>query len=363
VIRPVRVAEQVPSHEKCFSPPEMKPNDQPLRTSEFRPADSSAEFLAAINELVSAGERRAPAAVDDRLPIILVVGAPRSGTTVLMQWLKASGFAVPSNLAARFFPNPRFAGMLQRLLSDPSLGYRDELAVGAAGDSFSSVFGKTRGVLAPHEFSFYFRRFFPVTVGESLHPEQLGACDTAGFLAGLRGFGSALGSPPAVKGMLVQYDLSLFLADPRVIIIHTIRDEADNVVSLLSHRSSVAGDVREWISVRPPEYAWLRELSPVEQVAGQVHFTNIHLGCQLRSFPEERVLLLPHDDFCAHPARLHALLSEKLSAAGFEWTRPYDGPESFTARHYDPASVEYREAVAALGRVRELAKDRWLISP
>ena len=339
----------------------MNSRHYPKRTSEFRPAASSAEFLAAINELVSAGERHAPASADDRLPIILVVGAPRSGTTVLMQWLKACGFAVPSNLAARFSTNPRFAGMLQRLLSDPSMGYRDELAVGSPGDSFASSYGKTRGVLAPHEFSFFFRRFFPVTVGEALHLEQIGACDPEGFLAGLRGFGSALGAPPAVKALLIQYHLELFLADPRVIIIHTIRDEADNVVSLLGHRISVAGDVREWISVRPPEYEWLRDLSPVEQVAGQVHFTNLHIGRQLRRFPQERVLSLPHGDFCAHPARLHALLRERLSAAGFEWTRPYDGPESFTARHYDPASVEYREATAALERVRKMAEDRGLL--
>jgi hypothetical protein len=340
----------------------MNSRHYPKRTSEFRPAASSAEFLAAINELVSAGERHAPASADDRLPIILVVGAPRSGTTVLMQWLKACGFAVPSNLAARFSTNPRFAGMLQRLLSDPALGYRDELSVGAPGDSFASSYGKTRGVLAPHEFTYFFRRFFPIGYeGVPLQPGQIKDCDPEGFLAGLRGFGSAFGSPPAVKGMLVQYNLELFLADPRVIIIHTIREEADNVVSMLGCRTSMAGDVREWISVRPPEYEWLRELSPAEQVAGQVHFTNLHIGRQLRRFPQERVLSLPHGDFCAHPARLHALLRERLSAAGFEWTRPYDGPESFTARHYDPASVEYREAAAALERVRKMAEDRGLL--
>jgi hypothetical protein len=272
-----------------------------------------------------------------------------------MQWLRAVGLAVPSNLAARFSGNPLFAGMLQRLLTDPSLGFRDELAVGSGSDGFSSSYGKTRGLLAPHEFSFYFRRFFPVTVGEELTPEQLRRCDTAGFLEGLRRFGEALGAPVGVKAMLIQYHLRLFLGDRRVVVMHTVRDEPDNVVSLLGHRSVVAGDPREWISVRPPEYEWLRELSPVEQVAGQVHFTNQRILQQLAEFPAERVLRLSHDEFCRDPRRLHDRLRESFASVGWPWPRQYHGPDEFKVRRYDAESAEYRAAVEALDRVQELA--------
>jgi hypothetical protein len=270
-----------------------------------------------------------------------------------MQWLKAVGLAVPSNLAARFSMNPRFAGMLQRLLSDPSLGYRDELAISAPDDGFSSTYGKTRGVLAPHEFSFFFRRFFPVSVGEELSPEQLAACDTAGFLAGLRRFSWSLQAPAAVKALLIQYHLGLFRHDPAVIIIHTVRHEPDNVISLLRHRRLVAEDVNEWISVRPPEYAWLRDLPPAEQVAGQVHFTNLHIGQQLNGFPPERFIRLDHGDFCRHPAALHEALRERLAAAGFASDKAYEGPAAFPEQRYDPASEEFQVACEALGRIQQ----------
>jgi hypothetical protein len=333
----------------------MQAPTQPRRTPGFRPCEGCGEFLTAINELVSSGESHWQEPESSALPVVLVVGAPRSGTTVLMQWLRAVGLAVPSNLAARFSGNPLFAGMLQRLLTDPSLGFRDELAVGSGSDGFSSSYGKTRGLLAPHEFSFYFRRFFPVTVGEELTPEQLRRCDTAGFLEGLRRFGEALGAPVGVKAMLIQYHLRLFLGDRRVMVIHTVRDEPDNVVSLLGHRSVVAGDPREWISVRPPEYEWLRELSPVEQVSGQVHFTNQRILRQLAEFPAERVLRLSHDEFCREPRRLHDWLRDSFASVGWPWPRKYDGPDEFKVRHYDAESAEYRAAVAALARVRELA--------
>ena len=36
--------------------------------------------------------------------VVLVVGGPRSGSTVMMQWLASSGvFAYPSNLLSRFY--------------------------------------------------------------------------------------------------------------------------------------------------------------------------------------------------------------------------------------------------------------------
>lgn len=325
------------------------------RTSGYTAAAGVNDFLRAINELIARGEENVREPLEAECPVVLVVGAPRSGTTVLMQWLRAVGLAVPSNLAARFSVNPLFAGMLQRLLTDPSLGFRDELAVGSSSDGFSSSYGKTKGLLAPHEFSFYFRRFFPVTVGEELTPEQLSQCDTAGFLEGLRRFGEALGVPVGVKAMLIQYHLKLFLEDRRVVVIHTVRDEPDNVVSLLGHRSVVAGDPQEWISVRPPEYAWLRELSPVEQVAGQVHFTNQRIRQQLADFPADRVLRLHHEEFCGKPRRLHDWLRDSFAAAGWPWPRGYDGPDEFKVRRYDAESAEYRAAVDALAKVRELA--------
>jgi hypothetical protein len=328
------------------------------RTSGFTAAAGVNDFLCAINELVGRGESNFREPVEAECPVVLVVGAPRSGTTVLLQWLRAVGLAVPSNLAARFSANPLFAGMLQRLLTDPCLGFRDELSLGQQADGFASSFGKTVGLLAPHEFSFYFRQFFPVTVGEELAPEQLARCDTGGFLEGLRRFGGALGAPVAVKAMLIQYHLGLFLDHRRVVIIHTVRDEPDNVVSLLAHRSMVAGDLQEWISVRPPEYGWLRELSPIEQVAGQVHFTNQRIAAQLGAFPAERVVRLDHDEFCREPRQLHGQLREKFAAVGWPWHGEYDGPSEFKLRRYDPESEEYREAAAALLRVQERAAEK-----
>ena len=214
-------------------------------------------------------------------------------------------------------------------------------------EEYRSDYGKTAGLLSPHEFSYFIRKHVPVTVGEELTPEQKSQSDIPGLVNGLSLFGHGLGQPVAIKGLLLQYVLDLFAETNNVIFLHTVRQEVDNVVSLFRHRQHVAGDDNEWISVRPPEYPWLKDLSPIEQVAGQVHFTNRALRRQLDAMKSERSIVISHEDFCFNPAALHQQIQERLSGLGSRLS-PYAGPESFETTKYDQNSDSYRAAEAAL---------------
>jgi hypothetical protein len=311
-------------------------------------------FVSELNKLVWEGESSYSALLPPEMPVIIIVGAPRSGTTLLLQWLNKYGCAAPSNLAARFFEVPLFAGRLQRLLTDPILNYRNELAVQSHAD-FKSEYGKTEGALSPHEFSFFIRRFFPVQFGEPLSDTELATCDVKGLLAGLRRFAWGMRCPVALKGLLVQYCLKVFAGQKNVVFVYSHRNEVDNVISLLSHRLTVANDSEEWLSVRPREYQWLRELRPVEQVAGQVRFTNQALQEQFRCNADLIWLDACHEAFCADPLDLHRRLSSALEAIGHPPLPVYCGPLSLRAHRYDRTSQEYRAAAAALDRIGSMA--------
>jgi hypothetical protein len=326
------------------------------RREEYSARPEQVDFLQRLNDLVAHGENKLVFRPEHPHPVILIVGAPRSGTTVLMQWLQRVGFAVPTNIAARFPSNPFFAGMLQRLLSDPTLNYRDELTIAGTQHAFQSDYGKTQGPLSPHEFSFFFRRFFPVTVGEKLDQSVFDDCDVEGFLRGLSMFGTALGKPVALKGLILQYNLDLFRHSPNVIIVHIFRDEADNVCSLLRQREIVAGDANEWISVRPPQYSWLKDLSPIEQVAGQVHFTNLEIRKQLRSFPPSRVISLAHEDFCGRPDAFYRELVARIQEFAPSALPAEPDQITFQVRSYDETRPEHRQAMEALSSVQSLAR-------
>jgi hypothetical protein len=169
-------------------------------------------------------------------------------------------------------------------------------------------------------------------------------------------FGAALDKPVALKALMLQYNLGMFCKSPNVIIVHIFRDEADNVCSLLRHREIVAGDPNEWISVRPPQYFWLKDLSPIEQVAGQVHFTNSEIRKQLRLFPTSRVISLAHEDFCARPVAFYRKLVSRIQEFA-PLTLPAEPDRmTFQVRRYDKTRPEHRQAMKALSTVQSLAR-------
>ncbi|WP_417215144.1 sulfotransferase [Alcanivorax sp.] len=321
------------------------------RVKAFKAHPEAIDFLDTLNQVVSQGESNLNIDADSDAPIFLVVGAPRSGTTVLMQWLNSIGVSVPNNLSARFVANPYFAGLLQRLLTDPALNFRDELTVPAQQSQYVSDYGKTAGILSPHEFSFYFRRFFPVKVGEKLTDSQLSESDPGGFVSGLTSFASALGSPVALKGLLIQYNLSLFLEYSNVYILHVQRDPVENICSLYRHRKIVAGDENEWISVKPPQFDFLKDMSPIEQVAGQVHFTNEEISLQLQSFSSERVISIAHEDFCRSPEALYNEIVRRCGSNPPFGLPSYSGPDSFDIHSYNRQSDDYLAAQSALDSI------------
>src|SRR5689334_1008692 len=85
----------------------------------FRRNSKLEELLRETNQLLAPSEA---AAVADfrmpRFPVVLIVGAARSGSTVTMQWLAQTGtFAYPTNLLSRFYGAPSIGARIQQILT------------------------------------------------------------------------------------------------------------------------------------------------------------------------------------------------------------------------------------------------------
>ncbi|MGH9162818.1 MAG: sulfotransferase, partial [Vicinamibacteraceae bacterium] len=279
------------------------------RTTEFAVHASQEEILRDLNRLLARAEPEPTKGhtPTPQRPMVFIVGAPRSGTTLTLQWLAASGrFAYPSNLLARFFAAPYIGSRIQQLLTDPAMDYHDELrSATREGCEWVSDLGKTRGLLQPHEFSYYWRRFFPIDQARKLTDAELEASDPAGFAAGWASIEAAFDKPVAAKGILLQYNL-LNLAEwlPKAIFVHTRREPIHNIQSLLSARQRVYGTPTAWFSVRPPEFEWLQHEDPYTQVAGQVLFTNESITRELAVLPRHRAMQIDYEAFCREPGEV-----------------------------------------------------------
>jgi K+-transporting ATPase A subunit len=89
------------------------------------------------------------------------------------------------------------------------------------------------------------------------------------------------------KGMMFNWNIdfihSLF---QKVLFINLEREPLYNIDSLLHARESFFGSLDNWYSFKPPEYYALKGKKPIEQVAGQVLFTNKAIEQQFQRIPD-----------------------------------------------------------------------------
>lgn len=264
-----------------------------------------------------------------KFPIIFLVGCPRSGTTLFMQWLASLGyFCYPTNLLSRFYNAPYIGAKIQLMLTKHD--FNNELFDFNSTGNFESKIGKTKGALAPNEFWYFWRRFFHFSENSFLEESQLQSVDSKLFISELAAIENAFGMPFALKAMIINWNIpfisSLF---DKAVFIHMKRNSFYNIQSILNARKDYFGDIRAWYSFKPPEYDMLKSCDPYEQVAGQVYYTNNAIEKGFEVISDDKKIILDYDEFCNSPVDTFCQLTQKLETQGYNALWNYDGPSSF----------------------------------
>lgn len=303
------------------------------RTKQFSRNEKLESLLKQINGLLGPVEERVIKNYRmPKYPVIFIVGAPRSGSTLMMQWLaQTCRFAYPTNLLSRFYRSPYIGALIQRLLTDPEFDFNHEFFDVSSEMSFYSDLGKTRGALAPNEFWYFWRRFFPYGEIQYLDEESLAKVDAVRFVAELAAVESVFDKPLAMKGLIINWNIPYVsnLLD-QILFIYITRHPLYNAQSLLEARVKYYGNRRGWYSFKPQEYEKLKKLDPFDQVAGQVYFTNKSIDQGLSEIGRARWLHLSYENLCESPHKVFAQILAKLENLGMEignWE--YEGPEDF----------------------------------
>jgi len=288
-----------------------------------------------------------------KLPVVFVVGAPRSGTTLVMQWLAELGtFAYPTNLLSRFFASPYIGARIQQLLTDPRYHYGTEFSgLVTKGQKYASNLGKTTGILEPSEFWYFWRRFIPNEQPRVLTPKEETCVDKHGFTRGLAALEKAFAKPFALKGIILQYNLR-FLAQfiPTAFFLYTKRTLLYNAQSLYQARIKYYGSPSAWYSVQPPGTDELRGRDNYEQVVGQVEYTNRSIEAELAALPPRRSVTVEYEKFCLSPGGVYEQICNHLTRCGFKLSLGYHGPSSFQSTNAAQLSPQDMERLATACR-------------
>jgi len=193
-------------------------------------------------------------------PPVFIIGAPRSGSTLLFQVLiNTFDVAYLSNLHCQFFGAPAYA---ERVIS--------ALKKNKALSNYTSYLGQTSGALEPSECGEWWYRFFRrnpayVTI------DDVDEGKMHNFRRSLFALTEAAGKPVFFKNLYASIRLEAISAHiPESLYIIIKREELYNASSILAARRKTLGHYDKWWSVPPPDIATLQEKEPAEQAIGQI---------------------------------------------------------------------------------------------
>ena len=303
------------------------------RDAVFRRNTELEKLLSSLNGALGCAEEQflaSSSSFASDYPLIFIMGPLRSGTTLFMQWLANNGVvAYPSNLLSRFYGAPAIGAQIQLMLTDPRFNFRNEILDFSSTISFDSENGKTKGALAPNEFWYFWRRFLPFQGLDWLPDEELfRVVDQDKLVSELRSLTLVFEKPFALKSMILNYNIPFLDAIfEKAIFVQIKRDPVTNVASILEARKRQLGSENEWYSFKIPEYPQLKDLEPITQSAGQLHYINAAVTKGMEAVDESRKLVVQYEEFCQNPRSVFEELLMKLGSS--ENDNSYCGPDQF----------------------------------
>jgi hypothetical protein len=273
------------------------------------------------------------------LPPLFIFGLPRSGTTLVYQYIvHRLPVAYFTNGADRYPQFPCLLTWIRHRIHGP---YRS---------SFQNSYGQAPGPAAPHEAGGVWGRFFgfhdyvrpdEISGEDALTLQRIVACTEWVF-------GGAPFVNKNVKHLLRLHTLASIFPEARFLIVK--RNLEDVALSLLRGRYANTGTASDFWSVRPQNAEELADLPPHEQIPRQLLALTDRLHLDLQSIADDRVFGVEYEEFCNAPDRL---IGQVAPALGVEPDPECREVECFQVSRNEPETPEEKRLVSVLSSMMD----------
>ena len=232
---------------------------------------------------------------------VFILGAPRTGSTVLYQTL-CSRLGLPyfSNLTNTYFPHTPIIGLLLQKALPVEI-------------SLTSHFGKTTGDLQPSEASAVMKNWFGGGHPSGLVSTGIVEGKLPHFKTTLSAAETLFGCPLLVKNPWNSFRVKCLAESlPSARFIWLRRDAAAAGKSDLSARYMTKGSPTAWNSATPANVEALQRLPPTAQVVENQNEYNLAIGNGLEDTCTGRWIGVWYDHFCIDPERTLERIREGL---------------------------------------------------
>lgn len=270
-------------------------------------------------------------------PPILIVGPPRSGTTLIYQYLVAA-------LELSYIHN-RWSIWPQ------SAPYRRAIVGQVPQVSFESFYGNGVGPAGVNEGGSIFDLWMPRQDTDAL--EQIDDETARSMRRYIQVSSRCTGLPLLLKNGRNAVRLpALWKAWPGFTLVRVRRQLSHVARSILRGRSELAGSLDDNWTVLPAEWPALANLSPIKQVAAQAFFLERAVDRAVEALPSNRIIEIDYSEFCAAPA---ALAQRVAIAAGVHFRVDiWPQVESKTFRYSERHVIEDEVGREIASMIRDL---------
>lgn len=236
---------------------------------------------------------------------IFIIGAPRTGSTILYQLLTHYfNVSYIDNLACKFHKN-LFFGMW---LSEKIFGNKSH-------NCFSSKHGntwKTGGFHGPSECGQFWYRWLPRD-HHFIDYDEITKEMVEGIRMNITAITNYFDKPLIFKNLNAgQRLLLLHKISPDARIIWIRRDIESVVCSQLSIRKQLDIGKNEWWSIMPPDYKDLLNFNEVEMVVRGVHSIEKQISKDLSLFDSHNIIKINYEELCFDREVIMQNLGERL---------------------------------------------------
>jgi len=281
------------------------------RTNKFKRNVEQEKLLKIINKNLLPVENELTKQFNfPSLPVIFIVGVPRSGTTLISQLIADHGdFSYISNFLAKFWETPYLGSIIERATE-----IRNNRV------SYDSNYGNTFHLSEPHEFTYFWEKWFDKGQEiQFLKPKILNKINKKKLKSEVAAIEDGCASGPVIFKNPYWTNLQInFLKEvfPNHIFLNVKRNPFFVCQSIVNARKKVRGSKDKWWSLKPKEYFDFKDLSWEKQVVRQVYYTKKHIEKSLSTLNDERILNINYEDLCANPSYYLELIIKKTNQFG-----------------------------------------------
>jgi len=254
-------------------------------------------------------------------PPIFIIGAPRSGSTLVYQaMLDYFDFGYLSNLHCLFHGTPAFVEYLTR----PSRWRKK--------NHYNSEYGRIEGWGAPSECGEFWYRFFrrrpqfvPIDAVTNTNLRRLRGA--------VRNIGYRVKKPILFKNLNCALRLEpTITALPEAVFLVICRDELDNAHSILKGRKDIYGSYEEWLGLEPPSVEELKEFPSYKQVVLQIRHIHLLIDKARDEFGVSKFHDVRFEEFCCDPRKSFQTIGDFLFSHEIPFTQGGEIPTSFQTK-------------------------------